>query len=199
MLSQMRPLVFDLLVMEVGFVCLGAMVAWAAGIFSAFLVTMINYWMGGVFNRRLGVVTVGGLAGFLPTFIPVFVWYQLTPTFSPSVWGVLLVIAIPFFAVMFGQLGAVWMANKNATWSNLGQELEYRTKHPQPAFQFKTIHLLKLMVLLSFVLALNQLSSRHEFLFILLCYSVIQIFWLMIDRFYFARWQHKSLVCMMMR
>ena len=183
------PVALELLAVIGMVVSFGCMTAALSGTFSAVVVVSVNHLLKGMLSRRTAVVLVGGLSGFLPSFFPLLLYYH--ESHLVDLVGFFWPFLFPFFAVMFGQIGAVWMANRAKTWDNHKQELEYRAQHPQPAFQFRTMHLLKFMILISLVLALNQLTPNHELLLIVFCYFVIQSFWLLVDHVHFRRWQRK--------
>ena len=167
----------------------GCMLAAISGIFSAMVVVSVNHLVKGLLSRRTAVVSVGGLSGFLPSFFPLLFFYHASHLVDFV--GVFWPFLFPILTAMFGQIGPVWMANSAKTWYNQKQELEYCAQHPQPTFQFRTMHLFKIMILISLVLALNQLTPNHEVLLIVFCYIVIQSFWLLVDYVHFRRWQRK--------
>lgn len=162
----------------------------------------------GALTRRSAIVLAAGISAYLPSGLLVFgVVYELG--IKEAVVQNLVVVGFVFLAMLFVQIGAVWMANRSGVWRHLKQELQYRRARglepQQPAggpadsslshsgFQFKIRHLMIGMIVCSCVLALDQLCPHHELLITVSLYLILQTILLVSDWLYFRRYKKKLL------
>ena len=154
----------------------------------------------GALTRRSAIVLAGGIAAYMPCALLVLgsvhgkgIGMEVVPF--------VIVVGYVFFAMLFAQIGAVWMANRHGVWRHLKQELQYKressgtadSKVTHPGFQFKIRHLMIGMIVCSCVLALDQICTHHELLVTFGLYLFLQSILLWGDWLYFSSYRKKLL------
>lgn len=154
----------------------GLLVATFAGVVSCYLSWLFHRTFLGLLCCRTAVAISGGLAGFLSTFWIVFA--------SPINWTVeelrflIILTSLVGGAILAGQIGALWCASPKRKWNDL--ELSLDTDGRQ--FQFEIKHILILMIWISVVLGLDQLTGNANLLIATCFYVIVQAICITADR-----------------
>lgn len=184
-------------------------------------ILIFNSVLKGALTRRSAIVLAGGIAAYLPCGLLVFGSVHRLGIVAAAWAQYLLLACFVFLAMLFGQIGAVWMANRSGVWRHLKQELlhrrarQFEPKHqqhqqhqqrqqhqpkgladsstPLSGFQFKIRHLMIGMIVCSCVLALDQLCTHHELLITVCLYLILQTLLLVSDWLYFSSYKKKLL------